>query len=160
MGKLWLPLFFIWIYIGADVSKHGFIISTLDCTVSIQFNVIPLMLSSINTLSPRHNGHHFPDNIFKYIFLNENVWISIKISLKFVPKFPINNIQALVQIMAWRRPGDKPSSEPVMVSLLTPICVIRPQWVNTMRSNLIRKKNVGQSYPSVHISTFHEKLRK
>ena len=35
-----------------------------------------------------------------------------KISMKFVPKGPINNIPALVQIMAWRRPGDKPLSEP------------------------------------------------
>ena len=34
----------------------------------------------------------FADNIFKWIFLNENVSISIKISLKFVPKGPINNI--------------------------------------------------------------------
>ena len=31
--------------------------------------------------------------------------------------------------MAWRRPGDKPLSEPIMVSLLTHICVTRPQWV-------------------------------
>ena len=42
------------------------------------------------------NGRHFPDDIFKYIFLNENVLISIKISLKFVPKGQINNIPALV----------------------------------------------------------------
>ena len=35
--------------------------------------------------------------------LNKNVYISIKISLKFVPKGPINDIQALVQIMAWRQ---------------------------------------------------------
>ena len=54
--------------------------------------------------------------------------ILIKISLKFVPKGQINNIQALVKIMAWRRPGDKPSSEPRMESLLTHICVTRPQW--------------------------------
>ena len=39
-----------------------------------------------------------------------------KISLKFVSKGPINNIPALVQIMAWPRPGDKPLSEPMMVS--------------------------------------------
>ena len=56
------------------------------------------------------------------------------ISLKFVPKGPINNIPALVQIMAWRRPGDKPISEPMMVSLLTHICVTRPQWVNSFGS--------------------------
>ena len=46
--------------------------------------------------------------------MNENVWILIKISLKFVPKGPINNIPALVQIMAWRQTGDKPLSEPMM----------------------------------------------
>ena len=69
---------------------------------------------------------------FKCIFLNENALISIKISLKFVPKGQINNIPALVQIMAWRRSGDKPSSEPWMEILLTHICVTRPQWVNSL----------------------------
>ena len=82
-----------------------------------------------NTLRPRQDGCHFADDIFKCIFLNENVWIPIKISLKFIPKGPINNISELVQIMAWRRPGDKPLSEPMLVSLLTHICVTRPQWV-------------------------------
>ena len=85
---------------------------------------------NINTLRPRQNGHHFADYMFKWIFLNENVWILLKISLKFVPKVWINNIPALVQIMAWRRPGDKPLSEPMVVSLLTHICITRPQWVN------------------------------
>ena len=68
---------------------------------------------SINTLKPRQNSRHFPDDIFKCIFLNEDVWISIKveISLQFVPKNPIDNIPTLVQIMAWRRPADKPLSE-------------------------------------------------
>ena len=81
------------------------------------------------TLRPRQNGRHFADDIFKCIFLNENVWIPNKISLKCVPKGPINNIPSLVQIMVWRCPGAKPLSEPMMVSLLTHICVIRPQWV-------------------------------
>ena len=83
----------------------------------------------VSTLRPRQNGTHFADDIFKWIFLNKNVWISIKISLKFVSKGPINNIPALVQKMAWRRPGDKPLSEPMMVSLPTHICVTRLQWV-------------------------------
>ena len=82
-----------------------------------------------NTLRPSQNGRHFPDDIFKCIFFNENVLIPIKKSLKFVAKCPINNIPALAQIMAWRRWGDKPLSEPMMVSLLTHICVTRPQWV-------------------------------
>ena len=88
------------------------------------YNVI-----TFNTLRPRQNGRHFADDIFKRIFFNENVWISIKISLKFDPKGPINKILALFQIMAWRRPGDKQLSEAMLVSLLTHKCVIRLQWV-------------------------------
>ena len=87
----------------------------------------------VNTLRPRQNGRHFADDTFKHIFLNENVGISTKILLKFVPKGQINNIPALVQIMAWRRPGDKPLSEPRVESLLTHICVTRPQWVKITR---------------------------
>ena len=75
----------------------------------------------VNTLRPRQYGRHFPDDIFKRICLNENVLISLKISLKFVPKVQFNNIPALLQIMAWRRPGDKPLSEPMVVNLLTHI---------------------------------------
>ena len=63
-------------------------------------------------------------------FLNGCVWIPIKIPLKFVPKGPINKIPALVQVIAWHRPGDKPLSGQMMVSLPTHICVTRPQWVN------------------------------
>ena len=92
--------------------------------------------SLLNTLGPRQNDRHFPDDSFKWIFLNENVWIAIEVSLKFVPKGPINNIPTLVQTMAWRRPGDKPLSEPMMVSLLTHICVTRPQWVKLLNMKI------------------------
>ena len=54
------------------------------------------------------------DDIFKCILLNENDKIPIQISLKIVPGSPIDNKPALVQIMAWRRTGDKPLSEPMM----------------------------------------------
>ena len=64
-------------------------------------------LGFVNTLMVRTNGHHFPDGIFKCIFLNEIVLMSIKISLKFVFKGPINNRLALVQIMAWCWSGNK-----------------------------------------------------
>ena len=81
------------------------------------------------SLRPRQNGHHFADDIFNCIFLNENIWISIKISLKFVLKSPINNIPTLIQIMARHLPGDKPLSESMIVRLLTYcICVTLPQW--------------------------------
>ena len=94
----------------------------------------PVQRQAINTLRPRQNGRHFADDTFKRIFLKENVRIWIKISLKFVHKGPINNIPALVQIMAWRRSGDKPLSESMTVSLLTHICVTRPQWVNSINT--------------------------
>ena len=93
------------------------------------FEAYHIAYSCFITLRPRQNGRHFADDTFKYIFLNEYVIISAKISLKFVPKGPINNIPALVQIMDWHQPGDKPLSEPMMVSLLEHICVTRPQWV-------------------------------
>ena len=100
--------------------------------------LVHIMLSKLNgisahrfnTLRPRQNERHFADDIFKWLFLNENVWISIKISLKFVPQGPIDNIPALVQIMAWRLPGDKPLSGPMIVRLPMHICVTRPQSVN------------------------------
>ena len=82
------------------------------------------------TLRLRQDGRHFPDDIFTYIFLNENIWILIKISMKLVPKGPINSIPALAQIIAWWRPGDKSLSEPIMVGLLTYICGTQPQWIN------------------------------
>ena len=95
----------------------------------MQFQVIdatsPFLWTDINTLKQRQYCHRFADDIFKCIFMNENVWILIKISMKFVPKVPLKNIPALVQ----RCPGDKPLSEPMMVSLLTHICITRPQWV-------------------------------
>ena len=83
----------------------------------------------INSLRLRLNRHTFAEDIFKCIFLNENELIMPRISLKFVPEVRINNIPVLVQIMAWCRPGDKPLSEPMMLSLLRHICITRPQWV-------------------------------
>ena len=110
---------FVVVWYGTDrfYTSQGYVTETFNC--------------HINTLRPRQNGRHFADDIFRRIFLNEDVWIQLKISLKFVPKGPINNIPTLVQVMAWRRPGDKPLSEPMMFSLSTHICVTLPQWVNS-----------------------------
>ena len=77
--------------------------------------------STFNSLRLWQNRCHFAHDVFKCNSLNENVWIPIKISLKFVPQGPINNIPVLVQIMAWCQPGDKQLSGPRMESLLTHI---------------------------------------
>ena len=54
------------------------------------------------------NGRYFVDDIFKCIFMDKKVCILIRISLKFAPNRPINNMSALVQVKAWHRIGDKP----------------------------------------------------
>ena len=94
-----------------------------------------------NTLRLRQDGRHFADDTFKRIFLNDNIRISTEISLKFVPKGPINNILALVQIMAWRRLGDKPLSEPMMVSLQ----MLKLWGLNKMDNTLQIFSNTGIS---------------
>ena len=81
----------------------------------------------LNTLRPRQNGRVFTDDTFKLIFLNEIIIISIKISLKFVPKGLIDNIPALVLIMAWHQAGHKPLFEPMMVRSLTHVFITRPR---------------------------------
>ena len=115
------------------IEEHGWLITShrILCYIITHPCSRFFVLSThvLNTLRPRQNGRHFADDTLKRIFLNENVRISITISLKFVPKGPINKNPALVQIMAGRRSGGKPLSEPMMVSLLTYICVTRPQWV-------------------------------
>ena len=91
-----------------------------------------------NSLRPRPNRRHFTDDIFKCIFKN-------------VPNVRINNIPALVHIMTRRRPGDKPLSESMIVSLLTHICVTRPQWVNCCMISVSQNKDSCDSVVS-HIS--------
>ena len=84
-----------------------------------------------------HWGWDKMANISQTTFWNACSWMKIyefrltfhKISLKFVPRVRINNIPSLVQIVAWRRPGDKPLSEPMMVNLLSDISITLPQWV-------------------------------
>ena len=69
---------------------------------------------SLLTLRLRQNGRRFTDDILKCNFLNENFRILITISLKFIAGSPIDIMLALVQIMAFRRTGCKPLSEPML----------------------------------------------
>ena len=64
--------------------------------VIVEYNAI-----TFNTLKPKQNGRHFADDIFKCIFLNENVWITNKISLKSIPKCPMHICVTLWPF--WRR---------------------------------------------------------
>ena len=81
------------------------------CTGSMQWYARD---QTLKTLRPGQNGRRFADNVFKCIFLSENVWILIRISLKFVPNGQMNNIPTLVRL-------------PTHISVTRP-----PQWVKTL----------------------------
>ena len=130
-----------------DIDFHNSTIaSSLLPKVALTISTVIRKLKLLDTLRPRQTYRHFADDILKWIFLNENVWILLNISLKFVPKVQINNVPALDQIMAWCRPGDKPLSEPMMVWLLTHISVTRPQWVNS--------PYYWKPHPAIRVSNF------
>ena len=76
----------------------------------------------VNSSTPGQNGRHFEDDIFICIWVNKKFCILIKIWLMFVHKSPIDDDPALVKIMAWRRIGDKPLSEP-MLTHFTDACM-------------------------------------
>ena len=73
----------------------------------------------ISTLRRRQNGRHFEDDILKCIFLNENIWILNKISLKIVPQGTINS-KALIELK--------------VTYLLMHICITWHQWVKIFYS--------------------------
>ena len=58
------------------------------------------------------------------------------ISLKFVPKVQIENILALVQILAWRRQATSWYLQEWWPSILTHIWVNPPQWVEVLWHSL------------------------
>ena len=115
-------------------------------------------LQLFNTLWPEQNGCHFADDILKFIFLNGNCCILIKISLRFcswesdcilikilltfVPESLIDNKSALIQIIAWSTTDGKPLSNVNQrwLSSLLHKCITGTQWVyhrNTLSQNII-----------------------
>ena len=68
-----------------------------------------------NSSLPEQNDRHFADEISKCIFMNETFRILIRISLNFIPRGPIDSKWTLVQVIAWRRIGDKPLPEPKLI---------------------------------------------
>ena len=71
----------------------------------------------VDALKLRQSGCHFADNIFKFIFLNENFYILIQNFTEFFPNDPTDSKPALIQlltVMVWCQSGDKPLSETMM----------------------------------------------
>ena len=99
----------------------------------------------VNTLRPRQDGRHFANVVFKCIFLNENVWILIKISLKFDPKGLIDNMPPLVQLMAWHQIGDKPLFE-AMMTLLTDAYMRHLELTHGGMNKIINTLNTDRTF--------------
>ena len=98
------------IYFGTEF-YHGTCIYTFWCWINTSSS---LLLDRLTHLPLEKMAAILADDIFKHIFLNENIRIVIQISLNVVPMGLIDNTPALVQVMAWRRTGDKPLPEAMM----------------------------------------------
>ena len=70
----------------------------------------PHNIAHINTLRPRQDGRHFPDDILNSFSCMKIVVFWLKFHWNLFPKVgggPINNKSSLVQIKTWRRSDDK-----------------------------------------------------
>ena len=96
----------LWWYSRFAAQKLAFVIDSCGCFVVC-----------LNPFAYRQNGRYFPDGILKCMFVNENFCIFFNIRVTFVPRDPIHNMSALAKIMALRRPGNKPLSQPMLTHL-------------------------------------------
>ena len=86
-------------------------------------------LLAVNTWKPEQNGRYFADNILKCIFFYNDILVMI--SQEFISNGLIDNKSGLVQVMACRLTGHFLNQW--WLSLLMHHCIIRPQWVNSLR---------------------------
>ena len=117
VSDIWVVCFF-----GSD--WHEFVsvrceVNTWTNDESIQWHIDASSVLNLLTHLPLDKmAAILADDNFKCIFFNENYRIMIQISLKYVPRSPIDNKSALVQVMVWRRSGDKPLPEPMLTQFI------------------------------------------
>ena len=120
--------------ISVSFYAHVFVLEYANVVVAYTCVFQHCNRPSLRCLQPAHWGRDKMAAISQKTFLNASPWMKMyefRLRLHwslFLGGGPNNNFPALVQIMAWRRPGDKAWSELMMVSLLMHICVTRPQW--------------------------------
>ena len=66
--------------------------------------------------------------------------------------------------MAWRRPGDKPLSGPMMVRLQMHICVTWPQWLNSLNAlseiwGELWYANIGKWFATFQVTPHTKRMR-
>ena len=127
--EFWLhtiPLIYpvIHIYKHTSTIKYHAIMQNYLCISYIFYNLYSsfmclniaqyLWWEIINSSLPGQNGRHLGKDIFKCISWMGMTKIPIRISLKLVPRSPVGNKPALVQVMAWCRSGDRPLTGPML----------------------------------------------
>ena len=114
MLRLTIYLAYVTLSLNTDGHTLSFGIWSVDCCYCCL--LLFLLFSWYQQISPWTKMETIlADEYFKCIFLNGNDRFPIWISLKFVPMSPYGNTPALVQVMAWYRPGDRPLPEPMYV---------------------------------------------
>ena len=126
---------------------------------AIRWPCMTVSQSPCTTLKAGNFACHCKDDIFNCIFLNENVSISLKIQLRFVPTVRINNIPVLVQIMAWHWSGNKPLYESMVVRLLMHICATRPQRVKYLLCHSVLSDHLKENSDTYLLQYFSFKFR-
>ena len=104
----------MWVKVKGVQKCVEYVVLTPITRTTELYSLCQLVTTPVESSPLEQNDRHFANDIFGCIFVNEKFCILIKFSLKFIPTGPITNIPALVQIVAWRRPGDKPLSEPML----------------------------------------------
>ena len=97
--------------------QTGFFYVVYGYTLTSWWIVVIYVNISFNSSRLGQNDHYFGRWQFQMHFFYENDVIPLRISLKFVPRSPINNKPALVQVIAWHQTGDKPLPEPMLTQL-------------------------------------------
>ena len=114
-----------WLEVYRMTTKH--MVRLRAYVNNLSYHIIAIGKWQFHTLKPRQSGRHFSGDIFRCIFFNEELEFQLRCQCNlFIGSI---NIPALVRAMGRRRPGDKPLSEPIMVSLVTHICVTWPPLV-------------------------------
>ena len=112
-------LFFIiqqtsWYSSQISLLRDGFVNQMHPRILLLSLMSYVLYVANSSPPPPGQNGRHFANDNFRCIFVNETFCIFHKFSLKFVPGGVIDNNPVLAYIVAWRRIGDKPLSEPML----------------------------------------------
>ena len=94
----------IWVTKQVFIDREMYCIKLLQAFIS-EMRGLRLECFCVDTLRPRQKGRHFSGNIFKCIFLYEDVWISIKISPKLIPMICPINILTKRQAIIWTNDG-------------------------------------------------------